>query len=198
MKRIFKHGYGRFFGIVVAVFVPLVVMLFLNSVVSIEAQGRTDSDTIYRGGVQINGRLLAFGPVMIAPGGSLGIYNSDGDMVGGIDAYGNITATGRITATGVNSDNLVRGYDDSQAFMIGSMAVPTVTITGRDIVATGPYALRSGACSLAMVPTTTVSYCALNVTVLGEVEIVAYQADGSVAIVPATITWFAWVEEVGG
>lgn len=179
-----------------AVMMALVAILFLNNVVQIEAQGRTgDGDTIYRGNVTINGRLLSFGPVMIGPGGSIGVYNSDGDMVSKLDAYGNISATGRITAAGFNSDDLVRGYGDSQAFLVGSMAVPTVTVTGTATVATGPYALRSGACSLAVVPTTTMSYCAINETVGGNLEIVVYQTDDTVATVGAPLTWFAWVEE---
>lgn len=197
MNKIFSNRWYRLGrGLLVALIVPLVILLFLNSVFSIEAQGRTtDGDTIYRGSVTVNGRLLAFGPVMVGPGGSLGIYNSDGDMVSKLDAYGNITATGRIAAAGVDSDNLVRGYDDTQAYLIGSLAVPTVTVTGTAVVATGTYALRSGTCSLAVVPTTTVSYCAVNQTVGGNLEVIVYTSADAVATVPAPLTWFAWVEE---
>jgi hypothetical protein len=198
MNKLFEHKWfvrGR--ALVATIMVALVAILFLNNVVQIEAQGRTgDSETIYRGSVTVNGRLLTFGPVMVGPGGSLGVYNSDGDMVSGLDAYGNITATGRITAAGVNSDDLVRGFDDTQARLVGSLAAVTTTITGTAVVATGPFDLMSGTCSLTIVPTTTVSYCALNETVGGNLEVIVYTAADAVATVPATLTWFAWVEDV--
>lgn len=196
MKIFMNSWVRRGRGVALALLVALAMVLFLNSIVSIEiteAQGRTDSDTFYRGNLTINGRLLTFGPVMIGPGGTIGIYNSDGDMVSGLDAYGNITTTGVITAAGLSSDQLVRGYDDSQAHLVGSMAV-SVTVTGTAQVAAGPYALRSGSCSLAMVPTTTLSYCAIDNTAGGGIQVIVYQSNGTVATLPAPLTWFAFVE----
>lgn len=198
MDKLFNHKWvqrGR--GLALTLLIVLAMGLFLNSMISIEIteaqSGRDDSDTIYRGNLRVNGRLLTFGPAMIGPGGTIGIYNSDGDMVSGIDAYGNITATGSITAAGFSSDDLVRGYDDSQAHLVGSLAV-TTTITGTAVVSTGPYALRGGSCSLAMVPTTTLSYCAIDNTAGGGIQVIVYQSNGTVATLPAPLTWFAFVE----
>jgi hypothetical protein len=197
MTQLFKHKWFlRLRAVVVTLMVALIAILFLNSVVQIEAQGRTpDSETIYRGSLTVNGRVLAFGPVMVGPGGSIGIYNSDGDMVSGLDAYGNITATGRITAAGMNSDDLLRGFEDTQAKLVGSLAAVTTTITGTAVVATGPFNLMSGTCSLAAVPTTTVNYCALNETVGGNLEVIVYTSGDAVATTGAPVTWFAWVED---
>lgn len=158
------------------------------------AQERTPAgETLLRGGVTIAGRLLALGPVMVGNGGSLDVYNSSGELAARLDSAGNLTATGSITAAGVSSDDLVRGFGENTARLIGSLAVPTTTVTGTAVVGTGT--IMSGNCSLAQVPTTTRSFCTISTLSNNNIVLTVYQTNNSVATLPATVAWFAWVVE---
>lgn len=175
----------------------LAAVLLLNGVM-VEAQqsdgGGRSSDTVIRGGLTVAGKLLALGPVQIGPGGSIGVYNSDGDPVARFDAAGNFSTTGVITAAGFPITNLLRGFDTTPVQLVGSITVPTTTITGTAVVADGPWDLISGNCSLTAVPTTTVSSCVV-VEMGGDLFVNVYKADNTLATVGADLSWFAWVEE---
>lgn len=183
--------------LVMVIVAALAAVLLLNGVM-VEAQqndgGGRSSDTVIRGGLTVSGKLLALGPVQIGPGGSIGIYNADGDAVARFDEAGNFSTTGVITAAGFSSDDLVRGFETATVQLVGSIAVPTTTITGTAVVDSGAWRLISGNCSLMAVPTTTVASCAV-VELAGDIVVNVYKADNTLATVGAPISWFAWVEE---
>lgn len=192
-KQLLRRGFWS----AVSVLISVAALLLLSGALQTAAQTSPvrSGYTVFRDGLVIGGRLTTVGPVRIGGSGSLGIYNTTGDMVMAIDSAGNISTTGNITtADGFTTADLVRGFDQT-ARLVGSMTVPTTTVTGTAVVATGPFSgIMSGNCSLQMVPTTTVSYCALSV-VGGDMVAVVYDTSMAVATEPAVISWFAWVED---
>ena len=181
----------------VSILMGLAAVLLLNGIL-VEAQqsdgASRSSDTVIRGGLTVSGKLLALGPIQIGPGGSIGVYNADGDAVARFDAAGNFTTTGVITAAGFSSDELLRGFETTTVQLVGSIAVPTTTVTGTAVVDEGPWDLISGNCSLMTVPTTTVASCVV-VDLGGDIVVNVYKADNTLATVGADLSWFAWVEE---
>jgi len=192
-KQLFKRGAWSALSVIISV----VALLILSGALQTAAQTSPPRNgyTVFRDGLTVGGKLTTVGPVRIGGSGSIGIYNTSGDQVMAIDSAGNITTTGNITtADGFTTADLVRGFGQT-ARLVGSMAVPTTTVTGTAVVATGPFSgIMSGNCSLQMVPTTTVSYCALSV-VGGNIMAVVYNTNMAVATEPAVISWFAWVED---
>lgn len=189
----------RFVMVLLPVIVAVLFMTLINATLtSAQTSAVRNGYTVFRDGLIVAGRLTTVGPVRIGGGGTIGVYNTDGDMVMAVDSVGNITTTGNITTvSGFSTTNLVRGFSTATARLVGSITVPTTTVTGTAVVAIGPFSeLTSGNCSLQIVPTTSVSSCALDV-VAGDLVANVYDANNNLAINPAAISWFAWVEDEG-
>lgn len=183
----------RLFLVALPIVISVAAMLLLNTVrTEAQSSGRT-SYTVFRDGLMVIGQFTTVGPMRIGNGGSISIHNSSGNAIMDVDSSGNISTTGVITASGFTSTDMVRGFGQP-ARIIGSLVVPTTTVTGTAVVANGPFQLVGGSCSLAMVPTTNVASCALN-TFAGDLVVTVYKANMDVATAPATISWFAYVED---
>lgn len=187
MKR---WGYTAVSLLVAVVFVWLLQAMMAQAQPIMNDPG----NTTFRGNLTVRGALEARGPVQVGSGGSIEVRNSQGVMVAGLDSWGNVTATGQISTAAFSTANLVRGYADSRARLIGSLNPPTVTVTGTTTVFSGSsITLISSVCSLSAIPTTTVSHCYVHQT-NNDILLTVRDGNNNEATVPAVVNWHAYVE----